>query len=95
MSVVRDLRAVIELACLTEDRSDNEQRALLRTAMRADNEANKLTVTNGRDRTEPAWRLLSLVYSTRELVDDQKAVSLKPIEEERWEKRVKGWGNAL
>lgn len=91
MSVVRDLRATIELACLTEDRTNEEQRALLRMALRADNQANKLTVTNGRDRTEPAWRLLALVYSTRELVDDQRPVSLKADVEARWLAHVEAW----
>lgn len=91
MSVVRDLRSLIELACLTEDRANDEQRALLRMALRADNEANKLTVTNGRDRSEPAWRLVSLVYSTRELVDDQKPVSLKADIEARWLAHVEAW----
>lgn len=91
MSVVRDLRTIIELACLTEDRSDVEQRALLRMALRADNEANRLTVTNGRDRAEAAWRLLSLVESTRELVDAQRPVSLKREIEVRWQEHVIAW----
>lgn len=94
MSVLTDLRAVIELACLTEDRTDAEQRSLLALAMKADNEANRLTTTNSRPRTEPAWRLLSLVYSTRELVDDQKPVFLKADMEDRWDKRVKEWESA-
>lgn len=91
MSVLADLRSVIELACLTEDRSDNEQRALLRMALRCDLDSNKLTVTNHRDRTQPAQRLLALAYQSRELVDDQKPVSLKPEEEARWHRHVDAW----
>lgn len=41
MTVADDLTVAIRLACLIEDRGDAEQRALLRTARRIDNELNK------------------------------------------------------
>lgn len=91
MSVVRDLRTVIELACLTEGRSNAEQLALLRVALRVDLDANKLTVTNGRDRTEAASRLVEMVHDTRVLVDTERQVWLKPAAEERWRRSVEAW----
>lgn len=46
MSARDDLATVVELACLTEDRTDAEQRALLRVARRLDEDANANTVGN-------------------------------------------------
>lgn len=74
MTKLEDLAAVVELACLIEDRSDAEQRALLRTAMQVDNERNKFTVTN--KRTGPASKLLAYALTTRVIVDDQREVML-------------------
>ena len=89
MSNLDDLRIVIELACLTEDRSDAEQRALLASAVRCDNEANKLTTGNRRD--GPAWRLHREVEGTRELVDSQKAVVLKAEVRAKLDRRADNW----
>jgi hypothetical protein len=43
-----DLTTVIRLACLTEDRSDAEQRALLRVARKVDQEVNANVTGNDR-----------------------------------------------
>lgn len=91
MSALTDLRCLIELASLTEDRTDGEQRALLRLALRVDLDANKLTVTNRRDRTEPAWRLVGVVLGTRELIDGQHEVSLSTQDARRWLQSVEQW----
>lgn len=48
MTVADDITVAIRLACLTEDRSDLEQRALLRIARSVDNELNANVVTNRR-----------------------------------------------
>lgn len=69
-SATEDLAVVVELACLTEDRSDAEQDALLRVAARVDAKRNALVVTNRR--TGPASRLYALAESTRVLADDQR-----------------------
>lgn len=48
MRKIEQLAVVIELACLTEDRSKKEQKALLDVARRVDRERNRLTLTNPR-----------------------------------------------
>jgi len=95
VSNLDDLVTVIRLACMTEDRSDTEQKALLRLARKADKEWNAMTVTNRKTwehrpvNGEPAWVLLrDLLYledevqRSRELVDNQKRVTLP--EKGRW-----------
>lgn len=77
MSNAADLTTVIRLACLTEDRSDAEQKALLRIADRVDFEHNKNTVggASTKDGWEPSF-LYDEVQSSRCLVDNQKHVEL-------------------
>lgn len=70
MTAHDDLVEVVRLACLTADRSDVEQRALLRVAERLDRAANRDTTTN--QRSGPASRLYREAEATRELVDDQR-----------------------
>jgi hypothetical protein len=89
VSQLDDLRAVIELACLTEDRSNDEQKALLRLAVKCDREANRLTATN--NRTGEAWRLHRLVEGTRELIDDQKPVVLKADVRAKLDQKADNW----
>lgn len=62
MSAQSDLAAVIALACETEDRTLEEDRALLRLAIHHDNDCNKLTTTNRRE--GPASRLVAEVLAT-------------------------------
>jgi hypothetical protein len=64
-----ELKLVVELACLTEARSDDEQRALVAVAWRCDQEHNRDTVTN-RARRDPEfklWDVTSYAVSSREL----------------------------
>lgn len=89
MTALDDMTLVVELACLTEDRTDEEQRALLRVAARLDREANRFTTTNRR--SGPASRLTRLVHDTRELVDDQRPVGLKAGELEKLEAHAALW----
>lgn len=70
MSALDDLRTLVELACLTEHRTDAEQDALLRVAAKADTAANALVVTNRRE--GPAWRLYRHVGETRVMEDGDK-----------------------
>lgn len=90
MSLHEDLAAVIGLACLTEDRTNQEQLALLRVARKADNDANKNTVCNARmwgihagskiaERQLPESRL-------EELVDKSRCVSDHPGDKQRYVK---------
>lgn len=76
MSVHDDIALVVQLACLTEDRTNQEQLALLRIARKADNDANKNTVGNHRmwgigagskraERQIPESRLEELVDKSR------------------------------
>ena len=46
MSALSDLATVVELACLTEDRGPDEQRALLAVALGVDKDRGRFTVTN-------------------------------------------------
>lgn len=90
MSVLDDQRAVIELACLTEHRSNAEQDALLRFAAKTDAAANRLTTTN--HRTGPAWRLYRTVEATRVLYDDDKprvvskTLDKLDVQADRWDR---------
>lgn len=89
-----DLVTVVRLACLTEDRSNTEQRALLRVARKADTIWNKSTNGSTWERVVPRGmppgfvRLRDLlvledeVDRSRELVDDQRSVKLP--EKGRW-----------
>lgn len=92
MSALDDLRSVIELACNVEDRSDDEQRALLRVAVKTDNEANKLTVSNRRQ--GPAWRLHEIAESTRVLADDEKPISVADKDRAKLDRRADEWDEA-
>ncbi len=46
MTTATDLALVVEMACLTEDRTRAEQAALLRVAARRDSAINRQTVAN-------------------------------------------------
>ena len=77
MSNAADLTTVVRLACLTEDRSDAEQKALLRVADRLDFEHNKATTgsPSAKPGFEPSF-LYDEVQATRSLVDQQRHVEL-------------------
>lgn len=89
MSNLDDLRTVIELACLTEDRADAEQKALLNLAVKVDQDANRLTTTNKRQ--GDAWRLHRMVEGTRELIDRQQPVIIKAALREKLDRRADLW----
>lgn len=87
MSAEDDVAMVVALACLTEDRTNQEQLALLRVARKADNEANKNVVGNHR-----MWGIYAgSTRATRqlpesrleELVDKSRAVSDFPGDKQR------------
>jgi hypothetical protein len=72
--------SVLRLAMLTEDRTDREQKAMLRVADRLDFEHNRATVMNERAQEAEGWQpsfLYDEVQATR-VVDDesQKHVEL-------------------
>lgn len=46
MAAIDDVALVVELACMTNDRAPDEQRALLRVALRTDIERSRFTITN-------------------------------------------------
>jgi hypothetical protein len=64
VTALDDLETVLDLAALTEDRSDREQDAMLRVAAKIDAERNAPTVTNRR--TGPASDLYSVVADSRD-----------------------------
>lgn len=74
MTRLDDLEMVVQLAMLTEDRTDAEQRALLRVCDDIDKERNKLTVV--RTNHTGTSRLYDEAQESRELVDGQKYVEL-------------------
>lgn len=88
MSVNDDLTVVISLACLTEDRTDAEQRCLLRVARKLDAQVNANVVDNravwgngggasSATLLRPLSNLEHQVDRTRVLDEGQKAVQLK------------------
>lgn len=89
----QQLATVINLACLTEDRSDDEQRALIACAWDCDREHNKNT-TNNRERRKPGFRLQNLVEladTTRDIQDSQKKIPPP----KRWAETWKRWREEL
>ena len=80
------LATIIRLACDIEDRADDEQRALMAWAWDCDKAHNKNTVTNRARRGEEweAQDLVSLVHSTRVLVNDEKPVPLPKNWDKQW-----------
>lgn len=93
MTVRDDLEAVVRLACLIEDRTDQEQRSLLRTARKVDDQSNRNVVGNRRmwgenagtvdaEQQRPLSDLEQLAEETRRLSDwpgdGQHEVHLKP-----------------
>lgn len=87
MTTNDDLAAVIRLACLTEDRTDADQRALINMAWRCDVTHNQLTVTalarRGTD-WEP-WDLTGFVMDSRVLDDDDRVIPAPKARDKRWE----------
>lgn len=66
MARLEDERVVLELACLTEDRSRREHAAMKSVAHRITQQWNRRTVTNKRARYENPIDLVGLVESTKE-----------------------------
>jgi hypothetical protein len=80
------LREVIGLACLTEDRTDAEQRALIAWAWDCDVKHNANVVTN-KERSKPGFALqdlVSIVQESRLLQDGQHEVKNPNRWKERW-----------
>ena len=62
MTALDDLELVVSLACLTEDRTPLEQRALLRVAVKIEAERNATTTANMKLRFgQPASRVVDYV----------------------------------
>ena len=87
MTALDDLTTVLEVACLTEDRSDQEQDAMLRVAAKADSQLNAQVVTNKRD--GGASRLYEMVAETRDGPPRTNAKTAAKLEAQaqRWETR--------
>ena len=87
MTANEQLADVIRLACLTEHRTDAEQRALIDTAWRCDVTNNALTAT-AINRRRRDWRptdLVGLVMESRVLVDDDKPIPPPKARDRRWQ----------
>lgn len=93
MTVADDVTSVIMLACLTEDRTDAEQRAMLRVARSVDSEMNANVSGNHRmwgvhagsihaQQARPFSQLEQTVEATRVLQDGQREVHL-PVKKQR------------
>lgn len=80
MTIRDDLVLVVELACLTGDRTRAEQRALLATAMRAELELNAATSRNlvARGPDARASTLVDAVEATYQPADGERPVVLAP-----------------
>lgn len=84
-------QTVLRFACLTEDRTDVEQRSLLALAFAADIEHNRATTTNRRFRVGEPSDLVGLVDSSRELQPDDKRVWLTEQHAKRREHQCRVW----
>lgn len=90
------LALVIRLACLTEHRTNDEQRALIRWAWDCDVAHNKNTTSNAAARQRPGWELQNLVaevMTSRKLDADYKDRPVPPPT--RWEERWARWLSEL
>lgn len=87
MTARDDLHLVVELACVTGDRTPAEQRALLNVAMKVELDLNAGTSRNLRQRGRDAIpsRLVDLVESTYE--PEGRAVSLSVKDRDRVERQ--------
>ncbi len=90
MNANDELATIIRLACLTEHRGDDEQRALINMAWRCDVTHNQLTVNGLRARRAAGdkwewWDLTALVNETRTLIDDDKPIPPPKGRAKRWE----------
>ncbi len=65
MARLEDERAVVELACLTADRTRSEQASLMRVARRVSRQWNARTVTNKPERYTNPIDLEALVEDSR------------------------------
>lgn len=66
MAQLEDERAVLELACLTGDRTRGEQGSMKRVAKRITKKWNERTITNKPERYENPVDLVALVEQTIE-----------------------------
>lgn len=93
MSRTDDLERVVRLACLTEDRDSDEQRALLAVAASVESELNKSTTRNMQARWGlPASTLTDLVDETYQ--PEGRRVNLPPATREKLLRRRKRWVDA-
>ena len=93
MSRFDDLECVVRLACLTEHRDSDEQRALLAVAARVESELNKSTTRNMTARWgQPASTLTDLVEDT--YVPEGRRVSLPKATREKLVRRRERWVDA-
>jgi len=86
-----ELALVIQLACITEDRDDAEQRALIAWAWDCDKDHNRNTITN-RARRAPNFELqdlVSLVQMTRVIEPERKQHEVK--NPNRWKETWAMW----
>lgn len=96
MTRADQLATVIELACLTEDRTNPEQRALLETARKCDDVRNrdrryalqkKYGMKSDEHPLPDPSDLEGLADDTRVLEEGQKPVTLKPRKRRPWADR--------
>lgn len=72
MTALDDLEAVVILACTVEDRCPQEQRALLRVAMKVEAERNKSTTRNIAERVKRGDLTANVLVDTVEYDQDVK-----------------------
>lgn len=88
MTALDDLELVVSLALLTEDRSPQEQRALLRVAVRIEADRNSTTSENMRQRWQQPPSVLV------DWVERYQDVRLNPKDREKVDRRRQGFLDA-
>lgn len=82
MTALDDLETVVRLACAVDDRTTQEQRALLRIAVNVERERNARTVTNSR--AGPACELVDEVEHGQRVVLSAKVRAQVEQRRARW-----------
>lgn len=91
MRAADQLAAVIGLACETEDRTPDEQRALFAVALRVDRDRAKYTLTN---LVPHRPHLAALVVESYQPADDQRRANLSAADRRALERLDTDWAKA-
>lgn len=92
MAALDDLETVLQVACLTEDRSPVEQRALLRVAVKIEAARNASTTQALTARWgQPPCTIVDEVEATYQPPEEGRPAALTTADRQRVDRRRAGW----